>query len=257
MRRLLLIAGLVATAGRGAAANDLCGTTITGDLKLDHDLVCGGDGLVVGADGIRVDLNGHTLAGSGAGLGVLVAGRSDVTIANGVIRNFGVAVRMNASTGIIIRHNEFIENGEGIDVQAGGVGNTIKDNLFRGHTIRAIMLRGGSSDNDVKNNAFLANRIGILVFGATDSGIKDNLVSGSTLAGLRFNVLATGNVVKDNLLSVNAAALDFVITPTGSASGNELKSNTLSGNTCGVQGAASGNTFKDNTFDGNAANACP
>ncbi len=213
MRRLLLMTGLVAAAAGGAAADALCGTTVTGDLKLDHDLVCSADGLVVGADGIRIDLNGHTIAGSGAGLGILVAGRSDVTIANGVIRNFGFAIRMNASTGIIIRQTQFVQNGEGIDAQAGSVGNTIKDNLFQGHTIRAIMLRGGSSDNDVKNNTFSGNRIGVLVFGGTDSELKDNLISGSSLAGIRFNVAATGNTIKDNILTSNVAGIDFVVTP--------------------------------------------
>jgi parallel beta-helix repeat protein len=258
MRRLLLIAGLVATAGGGAAANDLCGTTVTGDLKLDHDLVCSADGLVVGTDGIRIDLNGHTIAGSGAGVGVQLLGRSDVTIANGVIRNFQVAVRLNASTGIVIRHNELVQNGDGIDVQAGGVGNTVKENTFRNHTVRAIMLRGGSSDNDIKNNIFVASRIGILVNGATDTELKDNLVSESSLAGIRFNNAATGNSVKDNILTSNLAGIDFLVTPpAGPSVGNEFKGNTLTGNGCGLLGPTADNTFKDNMFEGNAANACP
>jgi nitrous oxidase accessory protein NosD len=257
MRRFILIASLVATAGRGAAANDLCGSTVTGDLKLDHDLVCSADGLVVGADGIRIDLNGHTIAGSGAGVGVQLLGRSDVTVANGMIRSFGVAVRMNTSTGVIIRHMQFIQNGEGIDAQAGSVGNTVKDSLFQGHSIRAIMLRGGSSDNDVKNNSFIANRIGVLVFGATETELKDNFVAESSLAGIRFNVAATGNTVKDNTLISNLAAIEFVVTPTGSSVGNEFKANALTGNGCGLLGPTAGNSFKGNVFAGNTTNACP
>jgi parallel beta-helix repeat protein len=258
MRRLLLITGLIATAGGAAAANDLCGTTITGDLKLDHDLVCAGDGLVVGADGIRVDLNGHTVAGSGGGVGIIVAGRADVTIANGVIRNFQAAVRLNAATGIVIRHNELVQNGDGIDVQAGGVGNTVKENTFRNHTVRAIMLRGGSSDNDIKNNTFVANRIGVLVNGAIDTELKDNLVSESSLAGIRLNNAATGNTVKDNILTTNLVGIEFLVTPpAGSSVGNEFKGNTVTGNGCGLLGLTTGNTFKDNTFEGNTANACP
>jgi parallel beta-helix repeat protein len=258
MRRLLLIAGLVAASGSGAAANDLCGSTLTADLRLDHDLVCTGDGLVVGADGIRVDLNGHTVAGSGGGAGIIVVGRSDVTIANGVIRNFQTAVRLNAATGIVIRHTELVQNGDGIDVQAGGVGNTVKENTFRNHTVRAIMLRGGTSDNDVKNNTFVANRIGILVNGATDTELKDNLVSESSLTGIRFNNAATGNSVKDNILTSNLAGIEFLVTPpAGSSVGNEFKGNTLTGNGCGLLGLTAGNTFKDNTFEANVANTCP
>jgi parallel beta-helix repeat protein len=258
MRRIFLIAGLVTTAVGGATANDLCGTTITGDLTLDHDLVCAGAGLVVGADGIRVDLNGHTVAGSGGGVGILVVGRSDVTIANGVIRNFQAAVQLNASTGIVIRHNELVQNSDGIDIQAGGVGNTIKGNTFRSHTVRAVMLRGGSSDNDIKDNTFVANRIGVLVNGATDTELKNNLVSESSLTGIRFNNAATGNSVKDNILTSNLAGIEFLVTPpAGSSVGNEFKGNTLTGNGCGLRGLTAGNTFKDNTFEGNTADACP
>lgn len=258
MRRLLVIAGLAVTTGGGAAANDLCGTTVTADLKLDHDLVCTGDGLTVGADGVRIDLNGHTVAGSGAGAGFVVVGRSDVTVANGVIRNFQVGVRLNASTGIVIRHNELVQNGDGIDNQAGGVGNTFKENTFRNHTVRAIMLRGGSSDNDVKSNTFVGNRIGILVNGATDTELKDNSISESSLAGIRFNNAATGNSVKDNILTSNVTGIEFLVTPpAGPSVGNEFKGNTLTGNGCGLLGLTEGNTFKDNTFDGNAADTCP
>ena len=257
MRRLLLFATLLAVSGDGVAANDFCGATITDDLKLDHDLVCTGDGLTVGADGIRIDLNGHTVAGSGAGAGISVVGRADVTIANGVIRNFQVAVRLNASTGIVIRHNDLVGNGDGVDNQAGSVGNTIKENTFRNHSVRAVMLRAGSGDNDIKNNTFVANRIGILVNGATDTALKDNVISESSLTGIRFNNAATGNSVKDNILTSNLSGIEFLVTPPlGSSVGNEFKGNALTGNGCGLLGQPAGNTFKDNTFVANAADAC-
>ena len=46
------------------ATDDLCGATILADLTLDHDLTCVGNGLIVGADGISLKLNGHTITGS-------------------------------------------------------------------------------------------------------------------------------------------------------------------------------------------------
>jgi parallel beta-helix repeat protein len=256
MRRLLLIAGLVATAGGGAAANDLCGTTVMGDLTLDHDLVCSADGLVVGADGIRIDLNGHVIAGSSAGVGVLVSGHSDVTVANGAIATSPSRCESSRRPASSVRHNEFAENAEGIDVRPAASGTYHQGQCVRAHTIRAIMLQGSSSDNDVKNNTFTGNRIGVLLFGATDSELKDNLISGSSLVGIRFNVIAAGNTIKGNILTSNLAAIDFPITPTGSSIGNELKGNTLSANSCGLKGPTAGNTFKDNTFEDNAADAC-
>jgi parallel beta-helix repeat protein len=119
------------------------------------------------------------------------------------------------------------------------------------------MLRGGTSDNDIKNNTFAANRIGILVNGATDTELKDNVISGSSLAGIRFNNAATGNSVKDNILTANVTGIEFLVTPPlGSSVGNEFKGNSLTGNGCGLWGLTADNTFKDNTFAGNVADAC-
>ena len=47
--------------GPAARAGDLCGTTIVEDLKLDQDLTCAGNGLIVGADGIKIKLDGTRL----------------------------------------------------------------------------------------------------------------------------------------------------------------------------------------------------
>jgi len=247
-----------------ASADGLCGATIFGNLKLDEDLVCIGDGLIVGADGVRIDLNGHSIAGSGTGVGVMVADRTDVKISGGTITNFAVAIRTSASTDVEIKLVQFVGNPEGIDLQAGSIGNTIKGNVFRGSTTRAIMMRSNAQDNDIKNNVFAGNRIGILVFGGADNTIRNNLVSGSTLAGIRVNVIATGNIMKDNLIASSnaaegqppAAAIEFLLTPTGFATANHLQGNWLVENDCGLKGPTAGNTFVHNVFRGNLADTC-
>ena len=238
------------------AADDLCGATILDDLKLDHDLACTGDGLIVGADGIRIDLNGHTLSGSGVGAGIVVTGRTNISISGGTVTNFAVAVRVNTSTDVVIKHNEFVANPEGIDLQAGSVGNTVKDNAFRDSATRGIMLRSNSSENDIKNNTFTGNRVGILVFGGVNNTLKHNSVSGSTLAGIRLNVIATGNVLKGNTVTSNFAGIEFLVTVTGSATGNDLNENTIVTNDCGLKGPTAGNDLKNNFFEGNGADTC-
>jgi parallel beta-helix repeat protein len=253
---LLLFGCLLAATGRSAKADETCGATILADVKLEQDLTCAGDGLIAGADRIRIDLNGHSLSGGGTGVGITVIGRTDVTIVGGRIENFAVGVRVNTSTDVVIQHNELVGNPEGIDLQAGSVGAAIKDNAFSDSITRAIMLRSNSHDNDIKNNAFTGNRIGILVFGGVDNTLKDNLISGSTLAGIRINVIATGNVLKHNTVTSNAVGIDFIITATGSAVGNELKANTITANTCGLKGPTEDNTLKENTFDANVADVC-
>src|SRR5688572_867351 len=199
----VLVTCLPILAGPAAKADDLCGATIVADLTLDHDLTCAGDGIIIGADGIAIDLNGYTITGPGTGVGIAVTGRADVSIAGGIIRTFTTAVRVNASTDVVIKQIEFVENSEAIDLQSGSVGNTIKDSLFRDSTTRAIMLRGNSIDNDIKNNTFIGNRVGILLFGSVDTTVKQNVISGSSVAGIRLNVIATGNVLKDNTVRSN------------------------------------------------------
>ena len=53
--------------GSAPAASELsCGDTITADTTLTSDLVdCPSNGIVIGADDITLDLNGHTVAGNG------------------------------------------------------------------------------------------------------------------------------------------------------------------------------------------------
>ena len=98
---LVCLSMLFAPAAR--ATDDLCGATILADLTLDHDLTCVGNGLIVGADGIKLKLNGHTITGSGtavgSGFGISVVGRTNVSIAGGTLTNFEAGVRvMNSAT---------------------------------------------------------------------------------------------------------------------------------------------------------------
>jgi parallel beta-helix repeat protein len=255
---VVVLASLAMVAsGGGAAADHTCGATITSDLELEHDLVCAGDGLIVGADGITIDLDGHTIAGAGSGVGISITGRTDVTIRGGVLRNFAVAIRTNASTDVEIRRNTFLQNGEGIDMQAGSVANRISENAFEDSTIRAIMLRGQVTDNDIRNNTFTANRLGILIFAGMNNDVKDNVLSGSSAAGIRLNGFARDNRIKDNAIVSNAAGIEFAVAVTGAtAEGNELKDNRLAGNTCAIRGSTAGNSLKDNSFEGNVAASC-
>jgi hypothetical protein len=77
-----------ATIATVARPNVQCGDTVVADLVLIVDLVCPGDGLVVGADDVTLDLGGHTITGAGTGTGIAVTGRSGVTVRNGTIAGF-------------------------------------------------------------------------------------------------------------------------------------------------------------------------
>ena len=86
-----------------ASANGLCDTPITSNLTLTANLHCpDGDGLVIGADGIKVDLGGFTVSGEGmiGTAGIRVHGFQHVTIMNGTVLGFdiGVVIETNPDT---------------------------------------------------------------------------------------------------------------------------------------------------------------
>jgi hypothetical protein len=85
----LVLLGVPATALADRPPSVTCGSVVTRDVRLTTDLDCAGPGLVIGADGVRIDLGGHTLTGPGEGSGIDNNGRFDgVTIRNGTIRGF-------------------------------------------------------------------------------------------------------------------------------------------------------------------------
>ena len=57
---------LALSTGHASAGHVSCGDTITADTTLDSDLVdCPNNGIVIGADDVTLDLNGHTVSGDG------------------------------------------------------------------------------------------------------------------------------------------------------------------------------------------------
>ena len=72
---------LAAPAAAQASGRDVaCGATITSDTKLRADLTnCPGDGLVIGKDGITLDLGRRTIDGTGAdgSTGIRLNGRRE------------------------------------------------------------------------------------------------------------------------------------------------------------------------------------
>ena len=237
--------------------NDLCGSVVVDDLTLDHDLACAGSGLIAGADGISLNLNGHVISGAGSGDGIAIVGRTDVTVKGGRIQNFTAGVRVTLSSDVQIKNTTIADNTDGIDCAAECTGSTFKANEFRNNRARGIMLRGLTRDNVVKDNVLDGNRVGVLLFGAVDTVVKDNILSSSVVANIRVNVLATGNTIRDNTASTSPAGVEFLITPTGSATGNAVVENTLIANLCGLKGPLGGNIVRHNVFVAPGTEICP
>jgi large repetitive protein len=111
--RILTRAGILAvavaaflalSANEALASHVACGDTITTDTTLDSDLTnCPGDGLVIAADDVTLNLNGHRLSGLSYGVGIR-SSHDGVTVLDGFIENFSTLVELRGATHNLLSH---------------------------------------------------------------------------------------------------------------------------------------------------------
>lgn len=108
MRRFLgLLAALACLAvlvsgEQAVAATVHCGEVITHDASLTSDMSCAGNGIVIGASNVTLDLHGHSITGAGVGTyetGIDVGNRTagsyrNVVIRDGRVEDFGYGVAL-------------------------------------------------------------------------------------------------------------------------------------------------------------------
>jgi parallel beta-helix repeat protein len=215
------VAAATALGGAPAQAAHLgCGDTITADATLDGDLVnCPNLGIVIGADDITLDLNGHRIDGDGApatgcrprrelcDVGVANGGHDGVTVTNGSVREFDTGVlvggaRGNRVLGISSSRNRFfgivlggaarsvVRNSSGSD-NPGPDGDGI--GVFGSHHLRIL------------DNSFRRNALGMHVEDSSDLLIRGNVFSGNP--GPAILMQADRNQVRGNRCLRNNACI--------------------------------------------------
>jgi parallel beta-helix repeat protein len=192
-----------------------CGQTLTHSVKLANDLTdCPSNGLIIGADGITVDLNGHTIDGTvtqtscdfpadpRAGINNL-DGHDRLTIADGSIRQFDMGLDAGGFTtgmsdsrlhDLTLRDNRF----GGVGFGSGADPSATADNAIDHNVVTGSACGSGVNLNTGRGNRFAHNRIldthdGIFVgFGESTDGniIADNSVS--NIAGIGIWVVKSG-----------------------------------------------------------------
>lgn len=188
-----------------------CGDTLTTDTVLDRDLRdCPSNGIVIGADGITLDLNGHTISGDGklfqrcprhqiCDVGIVNDHHSGVTIRGGSIRGFGLGVGV-----FDVRNNRLVELNSSRHqffgfVIAGSSRTVIRDSSGfdnprpDGDGLGVFMSR----DLRIVHNSFRRNgQLGIHIEGSTKNLVKGNLLSRNGDMGIFLE--ADGNQVRGN-----------------------------------------------------------
>jgi parallel beta-helix repeat protein len=249
-RALPLIAALATCAvsssialGQEPGTGIACGDTITADVTLDRDLTdCGSNGIVIGADGITLDLNGHTISGDGepvrrcrrdqiCDVGVANDDHAGVTIRGGSVRGFGIGVGVFRG-----RNNRFVKLDSSRNqffgfVIAGSSRTVIRDSTGHdnprpdGDGLGVFM----SHDLRIVHNSFRRNgQLGMHIVGSRKNLVKGNLVSRNGDFGMLLE--ADGNQVRGNR-SVRDGGTGILVGP---GSRNVIAGNRISGSGEGI-----------------------
>src|SRR5688572_2938776 len=178
----------VSPVGGAAAATVACGQTITQNTVLDADVgPCPNNlahGIVIGADNITLDLNGHTVRGTSNlindGAGIYVFRRTGVTVKNGTVRDFDCGVAIEGGSGNTVTGVRAQDNIGAVGVTRCGEGVAILS----------------SRNNRVLNNQLVHNG----PFGGVGVYTAVNTEHSRTTSGVsRDNLIDSNQVVDDNL----------------------------------------------------------
>ncbi len=249
------------------AATVTCGEVLLTSVILQNDLLeCPEYGLVIGADGLTVDLNGFTIDGRGSsGTGILTQGYDYVTISNGTIQEFNFGVRLTPGTsGAIVSALRIFSSQLAAIELSDADGNTVRDNVLVANGTGIAMLNGTQGTLVSGNIVGSASGDGIHVGGRSAANtISGNEVSTSGGAGIALEGVSQ-NTVSANLLTANsgeAIAVHSTVDPIDAVIVYPANNNRITGNivltgsggivVAGVPGgaAAQGNEVTSNTVD--------
>jgi parallel beta-helix repeat protein len=243
----------------GPAPLPACGDSITTDVVLSADLHCpSGNGLVVEADDVTVDLGGHRLTGSITGTGVSGSGVDGMTVRNGTIGGFasGVTSRGGADATVEQLTIELLanENSNGVAL-AGTTSSRVTGNRLEGGGVAILVVvdpvsGDGADGNRIEGNVIESSEEGILI-----DQSDDNVVVGNTsrrhAAGIVLATESRSNHVVGNDTSLGLTGI--YVDNTANAD-NHIERNTSNENTSAgifIDLGQSQTTLAENRTDGN------
>ena len=237
-----LVVAAALSVGVGSASGDVsgpqpsCGDTITADTKLVRDLInCPDNGLVIGADNVTLDLNGHRIDGDDAefgdcppdepcDIGIVDFDHRGVTIKGGAVREFTfgalvvgathsrvsrLVLKDHSFSGLLVADSERTEV-DGLSVSANGL-NTDQAGIDVFDS-QHLTLTG--------NDVFANGDIGFFVSGLDDSRFERNSLADNPETGILLDH-GNGNTFSGNRFANNGDGL-VVSGDANTVTGNRL-----------------------------------
>lgn len=153
MKRLLKVASIMSFFSTAQVMALACGDFISSDTTLTADLLnCPGNGLIITASYVTLDLNGHTIDGSGSGNGISIAsGLYKVNIVGGgTVKDFYNGVVVNDGTKHKLSDIRIWDTQNGLYALNMSKSMVEELDIFGG--INGIRLHGLSEDNELISN---------------------------------------------------------------------------------------------------------
>lgn len=220
---LVSTVGLAMTGGpAGAQATLACGQVVTASTILTSDVgPCAGDGLILGADGITLDLNGHRIFGTpgeGDNVGVNITDRTGVTVTGGEVTDFGAGIAIRRGSQNTVRQ-VFVHDNIGLLDGSGDYGDGIAifgspDNLLEANTVEhngpfdGIGVFGPpSTGNRIEGNTIARNNIARL---GPEPGnflnLDDGVNLGAGLSGGSHTTVSNNVIIENGFNGINACS---------------------------------------------------
>ncbi|MET8828478.1 right-handed parallel beta-helix repeat-containing protein [Streptomyces sp. NPDC004610] len=252
----VLTAAPTATATALTAQQVSCGQTVTTNVVLGADLLdCPGDGLIVGAHDLTIDLNGHTVDGVGLGTGIRTNGFDRTTVTNSAatpaeVQEFDHGVQLtpgtsgtivekltlrlnewagveldNADTGNRVRNNTVTQQSQRGIVLSGADGNTIADNTVAANQGEGVYIENSASNRIERNSITDSGDAALVLEGSSTNTLLSNTVEGSSDGAIVLRLASDDNLVQSNSATQNSdAGLSL-----SDSTGNRVLSNTFHG----------------------------
>ena len=184
-----------------------CGQVITRDVILLKDIECPGVGMIVGKDGITINLNNHRLSLANntdtsripkvEEIGILVPGQKNITITGpGVITGFDKAIEFAGSEKGYVLDLKLTGNNIGLSLKASDE-ITIYRSFVEGNTI-------GIASQSSKGGLIISNQVsqntneGIVIMDSNYFIIGTNSLIGNGNIGIFLDVSSFNNTLSSN-----------------------------------------------------------
>jgi parallel beta-helix repeat protein len=193
-----------------------CGQVITKDVILLKDIECPGVGMIVGTDGITINLNNHRLSLANntdissipkvEEIGILVPGQKNITISGpGVITGFDKAIEFAGSERSYVLDLKLTDNNIGLSLKASDE-ITIYRSFIEGNAI-GIASQSSKDALIVSNYVSQNTNEGIVLMDSNNFTIGANSLIGNGNIGMFLDVSSFNNTISSNNI-LNHAAVD-------------------------------------------------